>query len=234
MALAVTDPYPEVDEHGAIVVSDDSDEDLDAAAAAAFAPESDTDEDSGDDGDHEGGAQLYQAKARSQARAKNKYHVASSPVAGMTACRDHTVGGLRPISLSGMHPIDADFEKLDPDEFCKNCVIVRPKLFPDSVVAKAMFRAAEIARGPDEPAIGWARAREVFRNPNLGRGPAKDVFGRRLKRTRTSSAEVSSPAGFEPDHEAFSSPQSSRGQALHGDRYIPVLEALGVDPHSTL
>ena len=120
------------------------------------------------------------------------------------------------------------------DEFCKNCVIVRPKLFPDSIVAKAMFRAAEIARGPDEPAIGWARAREVFRNPNLGRGPAKDVFGRRLKRTRTSSAEVSSPAGFEPDHEAFSSPQSSRGQALHGDRYIPVLEALGVDPHSTL
>ena len=152
----------------------------------------------------------------------------------MTACRDHTVGGLRPISLSGMHPIDADFEKLDPDEFCKNCVIVRPKLFPDTVVAKAMFRAAEISRGLDEPAIGWARARELFRNPNLGRGPAKDAFGRRFKRLRTPSAGASSPAGFEPDHEVFSSPQSSRGQALHGDRYVPVFEALGVDPHSTL
>jgi hypothetical protein len=82
------------------------------------------------DSDAEGTVQLYQARSRSIVRAQCKFHVASVTDPEVAACSLDR----NKIKLSTMMVHDLDLEDVPKEEFCRNCVFSRPKVFPDEVV----------------------------------------------------------------------------------------------------
>jgi hypothetical protein len=106
------------------------DPELEELERIAFEDPEDVDSDVAIDSDAEGTVQLYQARSRSIVRAQCKFHVASVTDPEVAACSLDR----NKIKLSTMMVHDLDLEDVPKEEFCKNCVFSRPKVFPDEVV----------------------------------------------------------------------------------------------------
>jgi len=109
---------------------EEQDPDLEELERIAFEDPEDADSDMDIDSDAEGTVQLYQARSRSIVRAQCKFHVASVTDPEVAAC---SLDRNR-IKLANMMIHDLDLEDVPKEEFCRNCVFSRPKVFPDEVV----------------------------------------------------------------------------------------------------
>jgi hypothetical protein len=108
----------------------EQDNDLEELERIAFEDPEDEDSDIDIDSEAEGTVQLYQARSRSIVRAQCKFHVASVTDPEIAACSLDR----NPIKLANMMIHDLDLEDVPKEEFCRNCVFSRPKVFPDEVV----------------------------------------------------------------------------------------------------